>query len=1191
MTQNDPFFDEIINDVINKYLVNPVNLENVGQTSITSDKLSTESETVEAADVPILQRLRPRKPVISEKKRVNIISNEPYTGIVPDFANLPTMTPLTQANIAQMPLIFIQNGIDIIPVTQTVPTIMSTSVGAIVTTALDCLPTSSTMAYQNFQQSEPQILTIGELNEAEKKESTPKITLYPGFLESKSKSTPRRKAQHVRILDFNQTPSNRRLSMVKEFTTPSNGIPTTTPGSAPVTMTRHEEKQPPAAIEDESSNPNSISQTPKVSKKCRTRKIAVQKSEEKIQPGEEELKKPVIYNMNIQTREDWNNMRTQSKVVPIDQLLRLQNQEVESNSPKKRRTRKPRVAKAQPVAKKSPPKKKGKGKAVTAKQKSPSIEIDENKPLSAMKFRISSPRKIASARKSPKTKKKTIVEQLTGKFESNEKQEAKAVEDQSVKVSEEPSELNRSDTVQEVAMVLTNFPETIMARHKSTEEIETITQIDLSVGENVEQETPVKDILTGLDETPFKSLMTPLPNTPRFAVPLTSNLQETPMPKIFASTSAVVTLQSLVKNCDIPTPSFPITPGFKLTPLKDLMEASPVSEYYSRRTDYSSSSSYYKPDESEDINQNINAIINQRRNDRMSQSESESGIRMSQSESESGSATLKIVGGTKKVDCPGAIERVKSFSEDQPGHPAPHYEMMDKGLLSESFVTTGTDDSSSNSSSFTCSTCSTDESENENTMEKLKRFSAAEGKDSEWECEDPNVNKEEIISLSLMNEKTGEVRFPIRNWITPRKIEITQEQIKLDETNKIKSQLHNLPHTLSLEEEKARIVSEQEVVKKRTLATLRRDAAAISSKSCQKFKKSQVKNYKLPADAAVKTAFVSRKDQILQHQFSERPRPTPLRLIPSTSSSRRKNATPQKTIVINELPREQSRPKNKTKLDSGTKQTTKNRVLENESDNAVMPEDSPSLEISSSFNTSNEEETASTVVASQTPAKAIVFEDGSNTFQRSLMAQGFDKTEAKDLQAELVDKMESISEISLLRTVESSAEPSVDDVRPMSAEKEENKASTVQSEYLQDADDKPLLQQSDKTADESEDDTSDNESDDESETEEYPADESEKHVFNYEEPANFKANPVCSHFEIRSIKFRLGAREVNLADTDNIDLFYIDPEHSIKVKNSPKKPAADKSNGKSNGKSKSPRKETVRWDQSKSGSSKPSPSK
>lgn len=110
--------------------------------------------------------------------------------------------------------------------------------------------------------------------------------------------------------------------------------------------------------------------------------------------------------------------------------------------------------------------------------------------------------------------------------------------------------------------------------------------------------------LAKLLETPYKEAASEcIPNTPRFD-PLDKS-QETPLLKQIRFQSDSM---STIKCSQFPTPSFPITPGFGLTPLSK--ECSPRSGGYStRQTDYSSSSSYYRPDESDDVDKNLELLI------------------------------------------------------------------------------------------------------------------------------------------------------------------------------------------------------------------------------------------------------------------------------------------------------------------------------------------------------------------------------------------------------------------------------------------------------------------------------------------------------------------------------------------------------------------------------------------------------
>lgn len=69
---------------------------------------------------------------------------------------------------------------------------------------------------------------------------------------------------------------------------------------------------------------------------------------------------------------------------------------------------------------------------------------------------------------------------------------------------------------------------------------------------------------------------------------------------------------SIFKNPQFPTPNFPITPGSIFTPFKDMLSPHGEEVVYgapNRPTDYSSSSSYYKPDESDGIDKQIQASV------------------------------------------------------------------------------------------------------------------------------------------------------------------------------------------------------------------------------------------------------------------------------------------------------------------------------------------------------------------------------------------------------------------------------------------------------------------------------------------------------------------------------------------------------------------------------------------------------
>ncbi|XP_031628794.1 uncharacterized protein LOC116344412 [Contarinia nasturtii] len=117
--------------------------------------------------------------------------------------------------------------------------------------------------------------------------------------------------------------------------------------------------------------------------------------------------------------------------------------------------------------------------------------------------------------------------------------------------------------------------------------------------------------ISSLLETPFKEGTLLLPKTPGFNTILPQMV--TPMLR----PSAHLLDDSIFKTGLFPTPNFPITPGLSIfTPFKDIF--SPKSEEIvygaaNRPTDYSSSSSYYKPDESDGIDRQIQASVHSNR--------------------------------------------------------------------------------------------------------------------------------------------------------------------------------------------------------------------------------------------------------------------------------------------------------------------------------------------------------------------------------------------------------------------------------------------------------------------------------------------------------------------------------------------------------------------------------------------------
>ncbi|CAO1394102.1 unnamed protein product [Diamesa serratosioi] len=1009
LTQNDPNYDEIVQEVIDKYLCEE--FPTTAKTSTPTPALNlSKTETLELdktpiiIEVPIKERLRSRSvkkvnvKVKKDKKKINIISNEIYTGKIPEHVgnmnyslnlndNLQCQQLVQEPQLLLNMPIYLQNGLEMLPfitsgpfgetsaIISTLPfSIDQNMIIPLTTVHHDILtqqlteepvieepliedPVIEEPVREEPFNEEPFLEEAKSEVEVEKKEDTPKRTMSANYLQSKSKSTPRRKLTHVRTLDFtyNITPtrftSKKRMSTIEEFTTPHSGIRLFTPGSAPATINASKIKKKvvpkavtaPEALLDDNSMLNSISNTPKVVKNPRScaRKLSnsSEDSEQKMMMKKLELKRETVKEKKIEQKpfslEDWNQLRSVANSNSWDQHIRSLNSNQVDTERKTNRSRKtPRKnlkqKKGKTLSPEGEPEKENDAQNVEVvataavenevldESKSTNESTTETKDL--MKFRIASPRKAAlkSPSKKPKiaTKKvKQIAEVVERKKVSQPKKKKRLVKVPIKKVAklkipdvvaqligscleQQTNEPEPSETKQEVAATLTELTTTILSETTTTPN-----DIPNPMVRTFSQSFNMACLL----ETPFKSELLTIPNTPRFAIPLTST-QETPFPKAMITSTINGAALSLIKNCDIQTPSFPITPGFSGTPLRSGNEGSPTVEGYpSRRTDYSSCSSYYKPDDTEEPIVKQDSMTKYRQNnDRNSESDV--------------STYAQHKGSAKKVDCPGVIERVKSFNEDQNTIPMPHYTMLNEDcLLNESFmakVTSGSSNSNNSSSSSSsssdsdssCSSCSSssssdDDQEDEKTvkkrnssiMRKLDQAASTDDKDSDWRCDAIDTE----TSNALVDTK-GEVRFPLRSWITPKKIdlpEVPQPKISSAQTLERRKSLY----AVKLTQEHSEAMSVLEEKKKRTLEKLRNEVPTTSSRALgkvEKLKRANVKAYKIPASNEF--AVVTNKDKILQRTCTERSRPTPLKLIPS--SSKRKNATPRKIVYLDKIP-------------------------------------------------------------------------------------------------------------------------------------------------------------------------------------------------------------------------------------------------------------------------------------------------
>lgn len=104
--------------------------------------------------------------------------------------------------------------------------------------------------------------------------------------------------------------------------------------------------------------------------------------------------------------------------------------------------------------------------------------------------------------------------------------------------------------------------------------------------------------LTPVLETPMKCDLLQFPATPKLFTPFSST--DSPFTKLFKDQAGSVDL-----SC-IPTPNFPVTPKLIVTPNPQACDSH--GSYASRPTDYSNSSSYYQPSDSEQ-NQRLEQVL------------------------------------------------------------------------------------------------------------------------------------------------------------------------------------------------------------------------------------------------------------------------------------------------------------------------------------------------------------------------------------------------------------------------------------------------------------------------------------------------------------------------------------------------------------------------------------------------------
>uniref|UniRef100_A0A0A1WPU5 Uncharacterized protein n=1 Tax=Zeugodacus cucurbitae TaxID=28588 RepID=A0A0A1WPU5_ZEUCU len=320
-------------------------------------------------------------------------------------------------------------------------------------------------------------------------------------------------------------------------------------------------------------------------------------------------------------------------------------------------------------------------------------------------------------------------------------------------------------------------------------------------------------------ETPFKAptLLDEIPPTPgKPPHPL-----DTPAAKlrsadddIHLSTSYL--FGSLTKS-ELDTPQLSaITPGFRFTPFGSSRDVTPRSA--TAPTDYSSGGSYYKPDESEDLDRNFEKLLRdstqkQRQEEEeraqllekhLNAGEVKSALFEEQKptvvepieQPEAEAICVEIPAEKLRVE-PIVLKRVKSFGAEGADNAEatsnidPHYtlvselpEICAEGESSNSSSTVSTSSSSSSQSSTSSSSSSTNSSATTHHEEAATNEKETKKKDSNLSLSLDNLSSisstedEEWQKLAVTEEENsqlvsndGEVRYPVRSWLTPSKVD------------------------------------------------------------------------------------------------------------------------------------------------------------------------------------------------------------------------------------------------------------------------------------------------------------------------------------------------------------------------------------------------------------------------------------
>lgn len=266
-------------------------------------------------------------------------------------------------------------------------------------------------------------------------------------------------------------------------------------------------------------------------------------------------------------------------------------------------------------------------KATPAKSTTPKIKKKKKTPAKVHIKLMPSPKVklIAKLKKTP-LKKLTIKAQTKSAEPDQNVDAAKIKEIEVENVTDQPavtatlvdSTLSNKSTQEdlEAAKELLNM-QTIILQQEKDKVKDDLSDFVFPSTSKITEILPTADTRSQLKDSDMASLETPFKNesgAPLFPrTPGINNILHSMATPIIKPGMSFLDVSMLKNSHLFPTPNVPITPGFTFTPLKDLISPRGDQDLIygaaNRPTDYSSSSSYYKPDESDGIDKQIHASI------------------------------------------------------------------------------------------------------------------------------------------------------------------------------------------------------------------------------------------------------------------------------------------------------------------------------------------------------------------------------------------------------------------------------------------------------------------------------------------------------------------------------------------------------------------------------------------------------